>query len=279
MPAGRGEKRVQMKVSAVQMCTGDSLSENLQNAGHAIREAGKLGAGLVVLPENFAFVGSDPFQQLEYTEELGKGPIQDFLSDCARSNQVWVVGGTVLMASDTHNKVWAACPVYASDGSCAGVYHKIHLFDVYIEGSSERYTESAVYKAGHEPLVLDTPMGKLGVAVCYDLRFPEQFRAMASAGAHVVVLPSAFTAETGRAHWECLVRARAIENQVFFIAAAQTGELPGGRKTWGHSMIVDPWGNILAQRETETGVVVANLERQLQERLRTQFPCLSHRVL
>ncbi len=268
-----------MKVAAVQMCSGDSLNENLQSAGLAIREARKRGAELAVLPENFAFSGARQALQLEYTEAQGKGPIQDFLSDCARRNKIWIVGGTLPMTSDTQNKVWSACLIYASDGSCAGVYHKIHLFDVYIEGSSERYAESEIFKGGHEPLVLDTPIGRLGVAICYDLRFPEQFRALVSAGARIVALPAAFTAETGKDHWECLVRARAIENQVYFIAAAQTGELPGGRKTWGHSMIVDPWGNILAQRETETGVVVATLERQLQERLRTQFPCLNHRVM
>jgi predicted amidohydrolase len=240
------------------------------------------GAVLAVLPENFACIGAHESARLNIAERDGAGPIQDFLVDVAARTGMWVVGGTVPLSSDDAERPYAACLIFDGSGRRVGRYDKIHLFDVGIPDSDESYRESNHTRAGSMPLVLDTPWGGLGVAVCYDLRFPEMFRCLSGDGMDFLVLPAAFTSATGLAHWRSLLRARAIENLCYVVAAAQVGEHPGGRQTHGHSMIVDPWGDILGEKKTMarddgTGGISADIDPERLRKLRQQFPALSHR--
>jgi predicted amidohydrolase len=214
-------------------------------------------------------------------EALGEGPIQAFLGHCARELGMWIVGGTIPIRDATDpGRVAAASLVFDERGRCAARYDKIHLFDVDIPGREERYRESATVVAGAQPMVTTTPLGRLGMAVCYDVRFPELFRLLQDQGAEVFSLPSAFTAPTGRAHWELLVRARAVENLCYVLAPAQSGMHDNGRETYGDSMIVDPWGHVIARvAEAGPGLAVAEIDRTLQHELRGRFPALSHRKL
>ena len=266
-------------VACIQMASGPNLGANLLEAERLIEEAVSQQARLVVLPENFALMGKTERDKVELREKPGSGAIQTFLAEQAARHGIWVVGGTVPLVADDANKVRAACLVYDDKGKLAGRYDKIHLFDVELVDSNEQYTESETIEPGSEVVVLDTPFGRMGLSVCYDLRFPELFRQQLEAGMEIIVLPSAFTAITGRAHWEVLVRARAIENLCYVIAPDQGGYHLNGRETFGHSMIVDPWGTVLNSLARGPGVVCADVELGRLNSARRNFPSIQHRRL
>ena len=267
------------KVAAIQMASGPNVSANLLEAERLIAEAVENGAGLVVLPENFAFMGKQERELCTIKENPGDGPLQEFLSHLSKRYGIWIVGGTIPMEAEDNSKVRAACLVFDDKGRQVGRYDKIHLFDVNLIETNERYVESETIEPGDAPVVIDSPFGKLGLAVCYDLRFPELFRALLAKGMEVACMPAAFTAITGKAHWETLVRARAIENLCYFIAGAQGGFHISGRTTHGHSMIVDPWGTILAQVPRGTGSVCSVLDLDYLKTTRRNFPTIHHRRL
>jgi nitrilase len=260
------------------MASSPNVSANLLEAERLIESAVAQQAKIVVLPENFALMGMSEADKLAVAEDDGQGPIQDFLSRTAERLKVWLVGGTMPVRARS-GKVWASCLVYDDQGARAGRYDKIHLFDVDVPGTEESYRESATIDAGECSLVIDSPFGRLGVAICYDLRFPEQFRQMAEAGLDLLVVPAAFTAQTGAAHWDLLVRARSVENLCYTVAANQGGFHVNGRETYGHSMIVDPWGKTLASLTSGAGVVCAEVDRERLEKVRAAFPVLTHRRL
>ncbi|WP_295446088.1 carbon-nitrogen hydrolase family protein [uncultured Thiodictyon sp.] len=266
-------------VAAVQMATGLDVAANLHAAERLVREAAASGAGLVVLPENFALMGKHTLDQIALREADGAGPLQSFLARVAAEQRVWLVGGTIALASADPARVRAACLVFDEHGQRVGRYDKIHLFDVSVPGADEHYQESATIEPGTEVVVIDSPWGRLGLAVCYDLRFPELFRRMLDQGVEIIAAPAAFTAMTGKAHWETLVRARAIENLAFVVAAAQGGLHLNGRETFGHSMVVDPWGTVLAQLPRGTGCVLSAIDREFQGSTRRHFPTIGHRRL
>jgi len=265
------------KCAAIQMSSSPNISSNLMAADNLIAEAAKAGAKLVALPENFALMGDHESDKIKAKEIDGTGPIQNFLAAVAKKYSVWIVGGTIPIAGTDTNKVRAACLVYNNDGERVARYDKVHLFDVNVPGTNEVYRESDSIEPGTEPLVIDTPFGKIGLAVCYDLRFPEMFRKMARQGMDILVVPSAFTAETGAAHWEILLRARAVENLCYVLAPNQGGFHLNGRKTFGHSMIIDPWGVVLDCYKTGGGFVSAEIDRDRLEKVRGSFPALNHR--
>jgi len=262
------------QVAAIQMTSNQHIDENLLTAEHLIQKASQQ-AKLVVLPENFAIMGLDLMDKVNAAEEFGKGFIQDFLSNMAKKNHVWLVGGTIpLKNPDNPKKIFAACLVYNDQGNCVARYDKIHLFDVDLLG--ERHRESDTITPGNQIRTLDTPYGKLGLAICYDIRFPELFRKIQSSGAEIVALPAAFTYVTGFAHWDILVRARAIENPMCIIASAQTGLHTNQRKTYGHSMIVDPWGEVKGALSDEVDVICGEIDLKFLHQLRGDFPVLNH---
>ena len=263
-------------LAGIQMASGPNVSANLTEAGRLITAAAKAGATLVVLPENFAIMPMHEPDRLAVAEKPGIGMIQEFLAKQARKHAIWLVGGTLPMQSEDGGKVRAACLLYSDKGEVVARYDKMHLFDVSLE-NGEQYNESSNFQAGNEVVVADTPLGRLGLAVCYDLRFPELFRAMLSQGAELFAVPSAFTEITGRAHWEILVRARAIENLAYVIAPAQGGYHVNGRETHGDSMIVGPWGNVLDRLARGSGFVSAPFDRQKSQRIRNSLPSIHHR--
>lgn len=275
------DKQIKTKfnVAAIQMASGPSVSANLMEAERLLAIAVERGASLCVLPENFSFMGINERDKLRIAEVEGVGPVQDFLSAQASKLGIWLVGGTIPLSSDTPERVRAASLLFDDNGNCAARYDKMHLFDVNLEEGDERYMESEAIEPGDEVRCCDTDFGKIGLAVCYDLRFPEQFRQMAEEGADIIIIPSAFTAITGKAHWHHLVCARAIENLSYVIAANQGGYHINGRESYGHSMIVDPWGNILDCLENGSGVVVAEIDHDVIARVRKNFPALEHRRL
>lgn len=267
------------KLAAIQMTSVADTTENLRAARVLLEAAARQGARLAVLPENFAFMAADESARSAIAEADGSGPIQDFLAAAARECNMWIVGGTIPLASKERERPFAACCIWDDQGRRVGRYDKIHLFDVRVPDSTEAYRESKRTMAGSTPLVIATPFGNLGIAVCYDLRFPELFRSMLDREVNVVALPAAFTQRTGQAHWHTLLKARAIENLCYVVAAAQTGEHPGGRLTYGHSMVIGPWGEVLAEAAAGPGVVAASMDVDYLQRLRMQFPALSHRRL
>ncbi len=264
------------RIAAIQMASGPNVSANLNEAGRWVSYAADAGAELVVLPENFAAMTMQQNDLLKISEHSGSGQIQDFVSQLSEKHRVWIVGGTIPIATDHSDHVRAASMIYNSQGECVARYDKIHLFDVTVN-ETETYNESDVIDAGDQVLVVETPFGRMGVAVCYDLRFPELFRRMLDEGMEFIALPSAFTANTGRAHWETLIRARAIENLSYVIAAAQGGYHVNGRETYGDSMIVDPWGNVLDRLPSGAGFVIADLDLDTLRKTRQHFPALTHR--
>lgn len=259
------------------MASGPNLSANLLETERLITEAAARGARLVVLPENFSIMGMHETDKLGMREQQGSGVIQDFLANQARRRGIWIVGGTVPLVANHPDKVRAACLVYNDRGEQVARYDKMHLFDVALVDSGERYTESDTIEPGEATVVIDTPFGRMGLAVCYDLRFPELFRAMLDQGMEILAIPSAFTAITGKAHWETLVRARAIENLCYVLAPAQGGFHINGRETYGNSMIVDPWGQVLDRLASGSGVVVAQLDMERLRNIRRTFPAVDHR--
>jgi len=269
--------------AALQMNTGADAGANLDRAQRLLAEAAAAGARLAVLPENFAFMGAREADKLAQRELPGRGAIQEALAAAAARHRLWIVAGTLPMAvPGRDDKVYAANLVYSPQGECVARYDKVHLFDVDVlrDGRSESYRESNSIEYGTvtaRTAKIDTAV--LGLSVCYDLRFPELYRALAAQGAQILSVPSAFTEATGEAHWEVLLRARAIENQCYVIAPNQSGTHPGGRRTWGHSMIVDPWGRVLAQRAAGEGLVTAELDLARVAEIRRNMPCLTHRRL
>lgn len=266
------------RLAALQMTSGVEVAANLAVARRLVQEAAASGAALCVLPENCAWMGRSDAERQGVAEVHGAGPIQAAMSGIARESRTWLVAGTIPLRGADPARVRSACLVYDAAGREVARYDKVHLFDVDVPGDPARYRESAGTEPGSVPVVVETPVGRLGLAVCYDLRFPELFRRLVSEGAGLVALPAAFTAITGRAHWEVLVRARAIEDQVCVVAAAQSGRHADGRETHGDSMIVDAWGRVLARRAESPGVVLADFDAAAQARLRRDLPVLEHRV-
>jgi deaminated glutathione amidase len=274
-----------MKVAAIQMTSGPDVTANLEQARGLLEDAAARGAGLAALPENFPFMGLHDADKRAVGEAEGSGPIQDFLASTALRLRMTIVGGTVPLRAGADGRVAAASLVYGPDGERIGRYDKIHLFDVDIpggagveSGGSGRYRESAHVAPGSGAVVVDTPAGKLGLSVCYDVRFPELYRSLSASGAQILSIPSAFTSPTGRAHWETLLRARAIENLCYVIAPAQSGFHPSGRETYGDTMIVDHWGRVLQRLPRGRGSVLADVDLGAQAEVRHNFPALQHRV-
>lgn len=263
------------KVAALQMASGPNVAGNLSEARRLIENAVAQGARLVVLPEFFSIMGMKEDDVVAAREQPGSGVMQDFLSEMARKHSIWVVGGSIPLVANAPNKIRNACLVFDEHGKQVARYDKIHLFN--LDLGTEHYHEGNTIEAGNQVVVIDSPFGRIGLAICYDLRFPELFRAMKNVD--IVVLPSAFTATTGKMHWETLVRARAIENLTYVIAAAQGGYHVNGRETHGHSMIVDPWGRVLDVLPRGSGVVLAEVNPSYQASLRASLPALTHRTL
>ncbi len=264
------------RIAAIQMTSGPEVGSNLAEAARLIGQAVDAGATMVALPENFAIMPMQEGDRLAVVEKDGAGLIQDFLCEQARQHRIWLIGGTMPLQARQSNKVRAACLLFDDRGTRVARYDKIHLFDVKLQ-NGEEYLESGAIEAGDEIVVADTPLGRLGLAVCYDLRFPELFRRMLDEGAEIVTLPSAFTVLTGKAHWEVLLRARAIENLVFVVASAQVGRHSNGRETYGDSMIVGPWGEVLARLVSGPGFVIADIDREHMQRVRSALPSIEHR--
>ncbi len=266
-------------VACIQMASSPNIGANLLEAERLIEEAVSQHARLVVLPENFALMGKSEHDKVEARETPGSGAIQSFLAEQSARHGVWLVGGTIPLVADADDKVRAACLVFDDQGKQVARYDKIHLFDVALVDSGEQYTESDTIEPGDEIVVIDSPFGRMGISVCYDLRFPELYRKQLDQGLEILVVPSAFTAITGRAHWEVLVRARAIENLCYVIAPDQGGYHLNGRETYGHSMIVDPWGTVLNSLSRGPGVVCADIELGRLQSARRNFPSIAHRRL
>ena len=267
------------KIAAVQMASGPNVNANLIEAGRLIAMAAGAGAQLVVLPENFAIMGMTEKDKVSVREVDGQGPMQDFLATQAKKHGLWLVGGTIPLVADDANKVRGACLLIDEKGQRVARYDKVHLFDVSVPDNGEKYIESETVENGEQVIVAETPFGRLGLAVCYDLRFPGIFRRMLDKGVEIIALPSAFTAITGRAHWEVLVRARAIENLCYVVAAAQGGYHVNGRETYGDSMVVNPWGTVLDRLPSGSGFVLAETDPAYQESVRRNFPVLEHRKI
>ena len=266
-------------VAALQMCSGEERAANLATAGRLLESAAAQGARVAVLPENFSMMARRDADRRALAEADGQGEVQAFLARRARELQLWIVAGSVPIANAPGERISQSCLVYDPHGERVARYDKIHLFDVDLPEKQESYRESAHMAPGHDIVALDTPAGKLGLSICYDLRFPELYRRLLDAGAQWLVVPAAFTATTGAAHWEPLLRARAIENLCFVVASGQWGEHANGRRTYGHSMIIDYWGRILAQQAEGDGALCAPLDLTAQAEARRNFPALNHRVL
>ncbi|WP_218241741.1 carbon-nitrogen hydrolase family protein [Comamonas fluminis] len=271
-----------MKIAALQMVSGLQPEANLAQARQLMEQAARLGAELVVLPEYFCAMGARDTDKIAYREAYGSGPIQDFMRQAARELQLWVVAGTLPLQADDAQHVLNTSLVYSPQGECVARYDKIHLFC--FDNGREHYAESDVVQAGTQPVVCDVQAQngetwRLGLSVCYDLRFPELYRQLSAKGADLLLVPSAFTYTTGQAHWEVLLRARAIENQAYVLAPGQGGVHENGRRTWGHSLLIDPWGEVLALQASGMGVVLGDLNRERMYQVRQQLPALTHRVL
>jgi nitrilase len=267
------------KVAAIQMTSSHIVADNLAAAGDLLREAKDLGCDIACLPENFSFIGLRDADKLQVAESDGKGAVQSFLSDTARKLKMWILGGTIVIRGDSDIRVANSSLLIDAAGKRVARYDKIHLFDVAIPGRAEQYRESTHVTPGRVPVIADTPVGKLGLSVCYDMRFPELYRELVSQGAEWLAMPAAFTVPTGRAHWETLLRARAIENLCYVVAPAQTGTHTSGRETYGDSLIVDYWGQVLSRLATGTGVITAEIDLAKEAETRMRFPALDNRQL
>jgi nitrilase len=266
-------------VAAIQMNSGHVVQDNLATAARLLREAKDAGALIACLPENFAFMGIRDADKRQVAERAGVGPIQDFLAETARSLGLWILAGTIGIQRSADSRVANTSLLYDAGGRCTARYDKIHLFDVSIPGRNEDYRESTHVEPGADVVVADTPVGKLGMSVCYDMRFPELYRALVDRGAQWLAMPAAFTVPTGRAHWESLLRARAIENLCYVVAPAQVGTHSNGRDTYGDSLIIDYWGKVLARRPEGPGVITASFDLAEQAATRERFPALANRRL
>jgi predicted amidohydrolase len=263
------------RVAAIQMASGPNVAANLQEAARLIELAAASGARIVALPEYFAIMGMKDTDKVDAREKDGEGPIQAFLAEQARRHQVWLVGGSVPIDCGSQAKINNSCLIYDQDGKRVARYDKIHLFG--FDMGQERYTEERTIQPGNRVVTVESPYGRIGVSVCYDLRFPELYRAMGEVD--LILVPSAFTETTGKAHWDTLVRARAIENLAYVIAPAQGGYHVNGRETHGHTMIVDPWGVVLDRLPRGSGVVVAGVNPTYQAKIRRSLPALTHKTV
>lgn len=263
-------------VALVQMASGPSLKANLLTAKSLVEQAADSGAKWIVLPENFCQMPVRADDQRDWAEVIGDGPIQEQLSSWAQRLGVWLVGGSI-PTQGAEARVRQTCLLYNDEGSCVAHYNKMHLFDVEIEETGEQYRESEYIEPGERCVVVDTPIGKLGLALGYDLRFPELFREMLDEGMEVLMVPSAFNRTTGMAHWESLVKARSIENLCYVVASAQGGFHVGGRESYGHSMVVNHWGQVLTTMKSEAGVALARIDVEKLRQTRAKFPTISHR--
>jgi nitrilase len=261
------------------MTSSHDVAENLASAGALLREAKDAGALVACLPENFSYIGLKDADKLQVAEADGNGPVQAFLSDMARQLKMWILGGTIVIRTNDSSRVANSSLLIDADGKRVARYDKIHLFDVTIPGRNEQYRESDHVLPGRNPVIADTPVGKLGLSVCYDMRFPELYRELVSQGAEWLAMPAAFTVPTGRAHWETLLRARAIENLCYVVAPAQSGLHTSGRETYGDSLIVDYWGQVLSRLAKGTGVITADIDLASQAESRARFPALDNRQL
>ena len=262
-------------VAAVQMISSPSVEDNLATARRLVAQAAAGGAQLVVLPEYWAIMGQQETDKLAHAEQPGSGPIQDGMAQMARQHGIWLIGGTLPLMSGEEGKVLNTTLVYDPQGAPAGRYDKIHLFG--FTRGTESYNESRTIVPGAQVRSIETPFGRVGLSICYDLRFPELYRAMGDCA--LIVVPAAFTHTTGSAHWEVLLRARAIENQCYVLASAQGGLHPNGRRTWGHSMLIDPWGEVKAVLPEGEGVVSGEIDLVFLAGVRESLPALAHRTM
>lgn len=264
------------RAAAIQMTSSQDVDQNLKSAASLIQSAVREGAALVVLPEMFSLIGATEAEKAEVGEPLGHGKVQDFLANQAVKHHIWLVGGTIPLLHPDQPKLFASSLTYNPKGERVSCYNKVHLFDAVVRKDEEVYQESKMTMAGNSIVVVDTPFIRLGIAVCYDIRFPELFRMLFKQGVEMFVIPAAFTAVTGRAHWEVLLRARAIENFAYVLGACQSGIHSNGRATYGHSAIVSPWGEILAHLPEGEGFIVGDIDREKLLHIRTDMPVLSH---
>ncbi len=265
------------KVAVIQMVSGADWQANLQEAAALIAEAAGQGAELVLLPENFAVFNTSQLIERGRSEQTEAGPIRQFMADQARRHNIWLVGGSVPVLNPAGDRVRASCFVIDNQGGERARYDKLHLFDVDVADNQAAYRESDQIEPGEEIVLVDTPVGRLGLTICYDLRFPLLYQELVDQGAELISVPAAFTRVTGEAHWELLLRARATETQCFVLAADQGGKHNERRETWGQSMIVDPWGQVLAQQASGSGVVMADIDRNQLQELRASMPVQQHR--
>lgn len=268
-----------MRVAAIQMNSQSDVQGNLALVDELLSGAAADGCKLAVLPENFALMPEKGRDKAKHAEEVGDGPIQTFLADTARRHGLWIVAGSMPLRSPEAERVYGGCPVYDTEGVQRAVYRKIHLFDVKLPDHQESYQESWSMYPGDEPVTVTTPAGHIGLTICYDLRFPELYRKLVDDGATFFTVPAAFTKVTGEAHWLTLLRARAIENLAYVVAPGQYGEHPDKRATYGHSMIIDPWGKVLAEQAEGNCYVAADIDPDLPAKLRSEFPALTNRRL
>ena len=263
------------RIAAVQMVSGPDIAQNLRDADRLVAEAAARGARLVALPEYFPLISGDETDKVRAREKEGEGPLQDFLRETALRHKVWLVGGSIPLEASVPEKVRNSCLVFDDVGRRVARYDKIHLFG--FRRGTEQYDESRTIEAGGEAVAFDSPVGRVGLSICYDLRFPELYRSMGPVD--LLVVPAAFTHTTGQAHWELLLRARAVENLCYVLASAQGGTHPSGRRTWGDSMVVDPWGAVLERLAQGPGVVTAEIDPARIADLRASLPALQHRIL
>jgi len=266
-----------VRAAAIQMNSCADVQQNLKTVDDLLTDAASRGVAIAFLPENLAFMGVRDEDKLAHVEDPGNGPIQEFLADAARRHNLSVVAGSLPLRSSEDGKCYGASVVYDSEGKASAIYRKIHLFDVDLPERDERYRESGTMDVGSDLVVVSSSVGQLGLSICYDLRFPELYRRLVDQGATVFSIPAAFTATTGKAHWHSLLRARAIENLAYVVAAGQHGTHPGGRTTFGHSMIIDPWGQVIAELAAGDGIADADIDTTMPGRLRAEFPVLEHR--
>lgn len=263
------------RIAALQMVSGHRVAENLATAGRLVDQAVEQGAQLVVLPEYFPIIGAADADRVRAREAFGHGPVQEWLAETAQRHGLWVIAGSIPLAASSPDKMRNSSLVFNPAGECVERYEKIHLFG--FKKGDESYDEASFIEPGDQPVAVDTPYGRIALSICYDLRFPELYRALAPVD--LILVPAAFTETTGRAHWEILLRARAIENQCYLLAVGQGGRHENGRMTHGNSMIVDPWGEILDRKLKGPGVVIADLDHQRIAEIRESLPALAHRKL
>jgi nitrilase len=269
-------REIMAKVASIQLSSGPNIQANLLEVGKYLEQISKTDSRLVVLPENFAMMPENDSEFLANSETEGSGPIQDFISEKARIYKLWIIAGTIPIRTDNPKKVTSTTFVYNDLGEVVTRYDKIHLFDVELPNSDESYNESEVFQNGKDLKVVKTPIGVIGLSICYDLRFPELFRLQKSHNVEILVIPSAFTEQTGKVHWETLVKARAIENLCYVVTSCQDGYHISGRQTHGNSMIVNPWGQIMSRLSSGSGFIESEIDIKKLNSIREKFPVLEH---